>query len=518
MQSSDFLTILGLAIAIWSIIPNKERKFILLFFADSELWLFGISWLVVLYLMAFDWLQANWFPWLSVFTVQKGIPANTLGFLVALLAIAYPILKVTFSFFAKQRVNDLITLYKSLIKENEIDLLVGYIEKYHINDIQAYLKGKSNLVENEEEEFYSRRRRTAEDKAYAKLLKPKRITFAAYVYGNILQNELFIKAAANKYPELFAKAFYGMETKRAANQDVVKLYIEQLFENKNQSLIQELKIVNGSSTSIKDRDEYYDLPILSGLLVHTKAASENNVWYPVGEGAVKSLKYDKEQKAFLEKEYDDDLEPELWSCKVYIAMVYFNYMVRETIYRDSEWHMWLFYFRHFTDHIIENIPEENSYEMDRERPSFNHYLIYKMFDIMIGWIELDKELETDHRIIDTIRCLGWCIHSLCQADERKISLSFKKRHLERLVDMYYEYAYHPDNVAANTAREWLLKLFLNPKGVDFGVPEITTEYLWVMEQTWDAFDKVPFTYHGNGYILEEFKNNILQPLGINIQS
>lgn len=516
MQPSDFLTILGLAIAIWSIIPNKERKFILLFFADWELWLFGISWLIVLYLMAFDWLQANWFSWLSVSTAEKGIPANTVGFIVALVAIAYPILKVTFSFFAKQRVNDLIGLYKSLIKENEIDLLVGYIEKYHINDIQVYLKGRSYLVENEEEEFYSRRRSTEEDKAYEKLVKPKRITFAAYVYGNILQNELFIKAAANKYPELFAKAFYGMETKKAANQDAVKLYIEQLFENKNQSLVQELKIVNGSNTSIKDRDEYYDLAILSGLLVHTKAASENNVWYPVGEGAIKSLKYDKEQKAFLEKEYDDDLEPELWSCKVYIAIVYFNYMVRETIYRDSEWHMWLFYFRHFTDHIIENIPEENDYDLDLERPSFNHSLIYDMFNIMFDWIELADKLETDRRVIDTIRCLGYCIDAVSQAPVSKIGLRYKKDRLDTIVEMYCNFAFHHDNPARITARQYLLRLFLNPKWVDHGPNERSDEYVQLMSDVWDDFDRPSFTAHGHHWVLDEFEQNVLKPIGINL--
>lgn len=31
MQPSDFLTILGLGLAIWSFIPQKERNFILLF-------------------------------------------------------------------------------------------------------------------------------------------------------------------------------------------------------------------------------------------------------------------------------------------------------------------------------------------------------------------------------------------------------------------------------------------------------------------------------------------------------
>src|SRR5690606_38742499 len=153
--------------------------------------------------------------------------------------------------------------------------------------------------------------------------------------------------------------------------------------------------------------------------------------------------------------------------------VYFNYMVRETIYRDSGWHMWLFYFRHTIDHIIELIPEVNNYRPESEHSSFAHYIIYEQFDIMLGWIRLAKDQETDNQVIDTIRCLGWCIHSVCQADEQKLSKAFKKRQLDRCVDLYLDYAYYPDNIACSTAREWLTKLFLNPKGVEFGIPEIT---------------------------------------------
>ena len=307
-----------------------------------------------------------------------------------------------------------------------------------------------------------------------------------------------------------------METKRASNQDFVKLYIECIFETKNQSFVQELKIVNNVSSSIKDLQQSYDLPILSGLLVNTGAASDNYVWFPVGEGAVKSLKFDAEQKEFLVKEYDHHLEPELWNYKIWIATVYFNYMVRETIYRDSGWHMWLFYFRHTIDHLIELIPDNNTYQNNSQHPSFAHYVIYEQFNIMLGWIGLAKDLETDNQVIDTVRCLGWCIHSICQADVRKLSEAFKKRQLERLVDVYLDYAYYPNNVACTTARDWLAQLFLNPKGVDFGIPEITPEYLSLFEEVWDEYDRIPFTAHGHGHMLSEFETNILQQLGINI--
>ena len=513
MQPSDFLTILGLGLAIWSFIPNKERNFILLFFSKAEIIIFFGSLLFILFLMSFDWLHETWFGWLSVFTIENGIPAAIWAFMFALVIITLPIVKVSFGYFSKSRLDDLLKLYKVLINGNDIDLLAGYIEKYHIKDIHTFLKGKSALPDYEFRERYESKE-TPYKKAFNKLTKPQRIEFAYWIYETVLTNDEFIRNAANKYPDLFAKAFIGMESKRASDKDAVQLYIETIFENKNQKLIKELKIADQANDSLESRSKYNEMPILSGLFINTVAAADNYVWYPVGEGAIKSLKYDDEQKEFLRKEYDSKLEPELWSNKIWIATVYFNYMVRETIYKDSGWHMWLFYFRHTMDLLIEIIPEENSYKPDSEHSSFTHFVIYSQFDIMIGWLALDKDNKTDTRIIDTIKCLGSCIHSVCQADERKLSREFKKSQLNRLVRLYCDYAYHPDNIACTTAREWLKKLFLSPKGVDFGPPEFTNEYRSIMTEVWDDFDRVPFTAHGHDNILEDFETNILLQLGI----
>ena len=408
MQTSDFLTILGLGLAVWAIIPSKERRFILLFFSRFEIGIFITSLFFIHYLMSFEWLVKNWLPFLTIFTIDNGIPSNTWAYMIALTIISYPIFKVSFGYFSKTRLKDLITLYETYLKENEIDLLAIYLNKYHIEDIKIYLKGLSHLPQKERIDIILRRR-TDSDKAYDKLVEPKRILFASWVYGHIIQDEIFVRKSANKYPELFATAFSGMETKKASNQDLVKIYIECLFENKNQLLVQELKIMNGTNSSVWEMNKNYDIPILYSLFVHTKVAAENYVWYPVGEGTVKSLKHDSEQIEFLIKKYDHDLEAELWNQKIYIAIVYFNYMVRETIYRNSEWHMWLFYFRHFTDLLIDIIPIPNDYDEDDEYPSFAHKMIYEQFSIMTGWLDLAKEQETDHRVIDTIRCLGWCI-------------------------------------------------------------------------------------------------------------
>lgn len=180
--------------------------------------------------------------------------------------------------------------------------------------------------------------------------------------------------------------------------------------------------------------------------------------------------------------------------------------------------MWLFYFRHFTDLLIEIIPIQNDYDGDSDYPSLAHKMIYEQFYIMTDWLDLAKEQETDNRVIDTIRCLGWCVHSICQADNSKISIRFRRSLLDLILSTYFNFSHYTNNIASTTARQWLDRMFLNPKGVDFGTPERTNEYLNALKDAWDEFDKVPYQYHEDNGSIPHFVTRIFTPLGLNEQS
>lgn len=513
MKVTDFLTILGLALAVWALIPKKERHFILLFFSKKQIMIFVLSLVFLHWLFAFDWLLGNWFPFLKIFTHETGIPSSTWAYIFSLVIIVIPVFKVIFGFFSKSRLTELISLYNTLLKDNVIDLLVEYINKYHIIDIKCFLQGLSHLPEKENMDLLLRRR-TETDLAYDKLLEQKRMKFAASIYGHILQSEEFVNKTTSKYPELLAIAFSGMETANASNEDLVKSYIELLYESKNQAFVTELRLVNNLNSSIENISEQYEIPILFGLLSNTKAAAKNYVWYPVGEKGIKSLKYDKSQLGFLVKKYDSDLESELWNNKAQIAIVYFNYMVRESIYKNSDWHMWLYYYSYFTDLLINLIPNDNDYEMDAERPSFAHSLIVDIIWNIRGWLNLAKENKVEYRVIDAIRCLGDCLDSICNSENEKLSISFKKRQLDLVISAWFEYSHYDEQTEVQLIREWLIKMFLNPKGVDFGNPNLTENYISLLRDTWVEFDKIPYQMHEDNGSVADFEAKVLIPLNI----
>ncbi|MFP5436458.1 MAG: hypothetical protein ACLGH8_01580 [Bacteroidia bacterium] len=517
MEISDFLTILGIALAVWALIPNKERRFILLFFSKYEILLIFIALLFIHILMSFEWIISHWTNRLSIFVTKYGIPSTTWAYIISIITISYPIIKVTYTYFSRSKVNELIDLYISLLKENELDILTNYIQKYHIDDIRIYLIGKSKLQQKDAVSIVLRRT-TESDLEYKELIKPKRIFFAQFVYGYILQNEIFIKNAANKYPELFAEAIKGIRSVKAANPDFVNLYIQLIFENQNQSFIDELKILNESYDSVQERTKYFNIPICEALFVNTEASYKNNIWYSIGENTIKALKYDIQQKEFLLKSYDSIIEGELWNYKIKISIVYFNYMIRETIYRDSGYHMWLYYFKNYVEELISIISYPNSLDHEKSYPTFAHFILNELFETMRGWIELSVEQKNDWRVIDTIRCLGNCLDSLVNSDNNKISEKHKIEQFDNVISLYFDLENDNNNSGAKTSREWIEKLFLNLKTPDNAPNDIFADdqYKNIIKQAWKSFDKIPYKGSKNDGSTDRFTERVLNKLNIDI--
>ena len=498
---------------MWAIIPDKERRFILLFFSNIEILLLLMSLIFIHYLMAFDWLVNNWFPTLSKFTTANGIPSKTWSYIFSLTVITYPIFKVSFGYFSDSRVKDLINLYKRLISEKEISLLITYINKYHIKDIKKYLENISVDIPQDEV--------NTSNKFGAKTTKKKRRShdikrdkFASWVYIKIFQNEAFVLKAANDHPKLFAKAFKGMKTPKASNNRLVKHYFECLFNSKNLQFVNELRIFDEHDKSILELIRIKKVPILYSTLLYPKVAAANGIWFPIGEGGIKSLKYEEEQREFLRKEYDPDLVAEVKNQKIYIAVTFFDAMVRESIHRDSGSHMWLAYFKSFADCLIGIIPVSNEYDESKANPSFVYYIISRQFEVMIGWLQLAKNLNTDRRVVDTIRSLGWCLNSISVADDAKIPAKFLNGIIDSILTIYFEFSKHPENKATISARNWIEKMFNNPKHVDFGAPSVTQKYLTALENAWGGFDSYYYRGDEDNGSIERFDQKVLSPLGL----
>ena len=506
MKATDFLTILGLTLTAWSIIERKERKFILLFFSKTEIRLFVFLLLYIHWLFAFEWVSINWWSGLSIFTHPKGIPVAAWAYIFMLFTIGYPVIKVLTSFFSKSRLNSVLRLYNELLDQGEIQILADYIRKYHINDVETYLKRYSEIPEipvddksmpTTPEEFAYYTQGTDIDKQQVKkLLKQTRMAYAKSVYYRIICREEFIKKAALAYPEMFTQVLRGMSTIRVSNESFVNTFLNTLIDEKSPQLIEELK-------------EYPDdSPILNGLLNNLELAFKNNIWYPFGEKGKYDLKYNNETKAFLAQKYDDSIKDQLWNHRIYLCIVFFDYMVRESICKRGD-SMWLLYYSRFTEYIIENIPKENEYQ-DSEFPSFNHYLIYEMFNNIEWWLKLALEKKTATRwIIESIiECIVMILKQLSEVDTDKISIAFKKERFHSAIRIYFD---GKKKEGGKLIREQIETVFCGRTMVN-----MTPEFRCALIDAWDSFDKVPYEYNpdirhsqDSQDLLNQFQANVI---------
>ena len=481
MKATDFLTILGLALTAWSIIERKERKFILLFFSKTEIRLFVFLLLYIHWLFAFEWVSTNWWSGLSIFTHPKGIPPASWAYIFVLFTIGYPVIKVLTCFFPKSRKMSVLRLYNELLFQGEIQILADYIRKYHINDVETYLKKYSEIPDKAlvfesrpitpEWVAYYGQGTNIDEEQVKKLLKKTRMDYAKSVYYRIICREEFIKKAALAYPEMFAQAIRGMSSTRVSNKSFVNTFLNTLIDEKSPQLIEELKT---------DRES---TPILEAVLNNLEVAVENHIWYPFGEKGKYDLKHNNETKAFLAQEYDDSTKDQLWNHRIYSCIVFFHCMIRESICKGVKDHMWLLYYSRFVEYIIENIPKENEYQ-DDEFPSFNHYLIYQMLDNMIDWLRLLLEVKTDTwgKIEHIIECIGMILKQLSEADTDKISIRFKIEVFQSVFRIYFD----GKREVGKIIRGHIENLFCGRN--------MTSKFRCALIAAWNSFDKVPYEY------------------------
>jgi len=156
------------------------------------------------------------------------------------------------------------------------------------------------------------------------------------------------------------------------------------------------------------------------------------------------------------------------------AIQFFDIMVKEAIYQNIKWHMWLYYFEYFTEHICKNYKLDNpEVKKDAEFPNRYSYVLYQITHALGSWIAtltyLPLEQENiqlynsnlhsniENIIQSSILALGRCIYMI--SSSQNITDSFKKSRVENIYGLYFNILTWP-NVNKNYA-DLLLKSLLN---------------------------------------------------------
>ncbi len=228
-------------------------------------------------------------------------------------------------------------------------------------------------------------------------------------------------------------------------------------------------------------------------LVHTlfsdcEVAKDLNVYRPIGETTKTILReqagkdYDKYNgRQFTDSGFignsESDSETHVFSDPLYVAIMFFDIMIRESFAQELKWHMWLYYYESFTKQICDNYELTDEADRTAEWPNDYSRLLYEMTSNMRDWLNLleqmvqedDGELKTvnddgdevykdfirlDEDNIDDNRssgnlpkaaviCLMSCLKSIVLADE--IPMQFKEYITEQIFITGVELSQHEDD-------------------------------------------------------------------------
>jgi hypothetical protein len=482
MSLSDIITILGLITAIIAFISDKNREYVFLKFSCLDHLLFLISFLLIHYLIAYQWFKEQGI-YIEFFEVYKNISSAIWAYLITIGLLFYIYYKIYYSFFPNRNRSKVIDYYRNQVLKGEFSLVVLLIEKYHKKDIVNYLRNESN--------------------------SGNRFEYAIIVYEEIVKDDSFLLNTALSYPYLFTDFISCLSSYKYSDRAFVERYLSILIKNNSYRLILEL---NNNQKFIENNR--YALPvknqILRSLFLDANVARYNYAWATYGDLTCKYLDEEAQKKySPLNTRIIDENDDDMWEIRIYQAIWYFDIMLREAIAQKIDSHMWLYYFSYFIDGLIDNIKLEQKNNSDTILTKA-HYLIRMIISVMCDWIELDCDFRSEKQYKSIVECIGWCLHSIAVSD--KLYEEFKVECFQLAIAQYFQMS----NLEDIESRLCVLEeRFVNPRmDNNFQLyPARMFQYTQVMEASWAAYDKIPLQLE-NKNSLERFERKVLLPLNI----
>lgn len=477
MGVSDLITLIGLVIAIITLISERNRDFLLLKFKQSDIIILITGFVFINYLVFFAYFfkAGLYFDFLIL---EEAIQAKDWAYFVTLGLVIFIIYKIFFAFFPAENKTKVLSYYNSLLFNDEHLSIITLFEKYHKADLLKHLSNHS--------------------------LSSNRITYANNIYFEIISRDDFIEKTSNSRPYFYSDIVATFDQSSFTNEELVAVYFKTLLRNHNQFLFREIK----NNQNYGEGGFQYRLPeeniILKSVLVNLLIAENNSVWQPFGECSIEELKVEKE-KGFLSVLNKSHEEKEiLWTTISYNSIWFFDIMIRKAIVERKESHFWLHYYRFFVDELIEtlDINEMNEIDLDSEFPTNIHFLIYEVVSNLRDWIKHCIRTDNNYFSYEASKCLGGCIMLVCESE--KLTPKFKSYIAGIAIGLYFK-SYHSKE--RNNCNTDMIESYIRP-----GLMDPSPEYISSFLEAWGAYDKVPYQINGSRDLIQDFERKVINVL------
>lgn len=544
MNLDSLITVAGLFVAVYAIIPRVRRLEISLRFGKVGWAILLISVVSILYLQFYQTFRTlGLTPGLNL-SRWSVTPSNASFLVILLMSLAlYVYLRIrrlsrsnVFKFreyvFELSREKKYFELF-SLIEGNINQVSRLYNGSYALSKLQAYFKrhsrdyrdiqslihelsGSPKKSESKVRDLIHKFRRFS-CKFFSRILPTyeREKEAATEIVHEILINRNTVKAISEIRPyfalKIFSYEFYE-------NNEFVDTYLRYLAEDTKSVLYHEVR--NNQNLAYRDS---YALPkrnrLLNFLFEDCKVAERYGVYKPIGEFVIAHLDelYSSPSPDPYNEPMGDFFEEGQWDSKLLVGIRFFDIMVTSALYQNIQWHMWLYYFTHFVERILRNLdPNEKLVDYYAEWPTKYHYAIYEITSCLCRWASAVDHLplDQDNVVLETtsaqhengnipkssMLALGQVVKQILVTDA--LSDRFKKYIMDIVFRRYFELR------KAAATKPYADALMNSIECGGFSMGALPYEYAQYLLDLFEEFDRIPYEIDLSDELRQRLQENV----------
>ncbi|WP_312366056.1 hypothetical protein [Ensifer sp.] len=216
--------------------------------------------------------------------------------------------------------------------------------------------------------------------------------------------------------------------------------------------------------------------ILRAYFLDASVAETLAAWKPVGDFVLDYIRSDDPAVRAQLHGKSDGFDQRRWRDPIAFAIAYFDLMIRSAFSQDIKDHMWLAYLDHFVDELV-GVYDATGPDIDQddEFPTWNAHLIYECINTLGHWVQFIREApagsvhqsfpESLHQgsagiPANAARCLGTCLYHVLRSD--RVGDTFA-RYMVECVLRDIRYLVQPGDAAA---RKFLIRSIVTGGGRD----------------------------------------------------
>jgi len=398
LDPSGILTVLGLAVAVYAIIPREKRLDLGLRISTTDWLVIGSTLVVVHYIIYFPVLKEMGLAF-DLGCWRYGFNEKNTIYLIFLGLGAFIILRAKAAKVNRTNISSANELFEELILEKKYGELALLTEQ-HIQEItkvknsDSFRNQLANKIrpENYFDIHFENKKPGYLDRHFPELLEwissriekeDSRPEVATNIIRRLVHNYGFVRHLSISRPYL---GITIIEINTGFTEDFLKNYVCSLLEHEGSVYYYELE----HTQNLTSNNRYYlskTNRLLHYLFKDINVSEKLAIYKPVGDKVCEYIDYDDKLIARYNEPLGTYYESQRFKCPIDSSIHFFEIMIIESMHQGIHWHMWLYYLATFVNKILVKLNPSSDVDLFSEWPTPFHYILYHIVSVMLDWLD-----------------------------------------------------------------------------------------------------------------------------------